>query len=366
MKVFISIGTHPQYKELVDYPPKGVRYQVEGKSEAKLYYSNELKNTRERTNKIIKVFGIPRLAYYKTNADLIFSTRGIIPLNAKPWVAELEHPYAFAGMDYRNWGIRQKLWVKWFLSRKNCKKVMLNSHGAYSALENSFDISKIKDKLEVVYLTVHYKKIRKIRHDTLNLLTITSEVYQRGFNLMKEIYPALKKKYKNINWTIKTATNFTQGDQLFIKKYGINVLRGVLSEAEIDRLYGLADIFVYPSFVDINAMVINEALRAGLPVVATDTFGLVDKIKNHQNGLLIHDEGVFWNSRFMRTGEFDPKTYTNRRMSLDLYDKLGYLIKNDKERKRMGLNAENDIKKGFLSTDIRNKKLKEIFESAIR
>lgn len=365
MKVFINVGPHPQYKEITNYPPKGVKYEVVGSSNASIYYSKDIKKMRDRTNKIIKVFGIPRIASYKTKADLIFSTRGIIPITTKPWVAELEHPYAFAGMDYKNWGFRQKAWVKFFLSKENCKNVMLNSNAAYFALKNSFDISKIKSKLDIVYLAIHYKKVKKIKHAGLNLLTITSEVYQRGFNLVKDIYPELKKRY-NVNWTIKTPTKFKPEDWKFIQKYGIKIINDTLPEDEMDKLYGSADIFLYPSVIDLNAMVINEAFRAGVPVVSTDTFGLRDKVLNHQTGLTIHDPGIVWNSKFMRTSDFEPLGFHNKHMSEQLYRRLEYMIRNEKERKKMGSNAERSVKSGFLSINVRNQKFKEIFEKAIK
>ena len=117
----MPIGPHPQYKEIVDYPPKGIEYEVLGKTNVSQYYSKDIEKLRSRTNSIIKIFGVPRMAYYKTDADIIFSTRGILPITRKPWVTEVEHPYAFVGLDYRNWGWRQKMLIKLFFKSKNCK-----------------------------------------------------------------------------------------------------------------------------------------------------------------------------------------------------------------------------------------------------
>ncbi len=367
MKVFIHIGPHPQYKELVDYPPPGVEYEIRGKSGVSDYYSSNINKLRRVTNKIIKFTGVPRLNYYKTNADIIFSTRGIIPLTTKPWVAEIEHPYAFVGMDYKNWGKIQKAWVKTFLRMRYCKTIMPNSTGAYVALKNSFDISNIENKIETVYLSIHYKKIIKTKHRGIRLLTITNEAYQRGFNIIKDIYPLLKRKY-GVEWTIKSNTTFSKSDSNFIKKYGVRVVNELLSQKEMDALYGSSDIFLYPSFVDINAIVTYEAMRAGMPVVAMDTYGFRDKILPYKNGLLIKDSGLFWNKEFLRTGYCEGdffSTYHNKKMSSELYDKLEYLIVHDKERLKMGKNAAAAIKNGFLSIKVRNKKLKDIFERAL-
>jgi glycosyltransferase involved in cell wall biosynthesis len=365
MRVFINIGPHPQYREIVDYPPKGIEYEIAGKTDVSKYYSRAAQKLRKRTNFIIKVFGVPRMRIYKTDADLIFSTRGILPITSKPWVTEMEHPYAYVGLDYKNWGIRQRAVVRSFLESDNCKKIMPNSTGAYIALENSFNTENIKRKLKTVYLAIHYKKIKKIKHSGIQILTITSWAYDRGFNIIKDIYPKLKKRY-NINWTIKTDTAFLRRDQKFIDQYGIKVIKDRLSEEKMDELYGSSDIFLYPSFVDTNSIVNYEAMRAALPVVATDIFGFTDKIIPYHNGLLIHDYGIFWNKNCLRTGIFDLRNYHNQKMSADLYEKLEYLIKNKKERLKLGHNAETTIKSGFLSIGKRNEKLKKIFESAVK
>ncbi len=366
MKVFIHVGAHPQYKEIINYPPKGVKYEVKGESVASRYYSKDAEKARLKTNKLIKIFGVPRMYHYKTDADIIFSTRGIIPLNNKPWVAELEHPYAFAGMDYRLWGVRQKLLTKFFLGRKNCKTIMPNSTGAYIALEKSFDIKKIIDKIEIVYLSIHYKKIKKIRHDGINLLTISNVIYDRGFNLIKDVYSSLKKKHPGLTWTIKTNSKLNEEDETFVRKQGIKIIRGVIPDSEMDKLFGSADIFLYPSFVDINAMVLYEAMRAGLPVITTDTYGFRDKVIPYENGLMIHDPGVFWDSNFLRKPGVDTSRYHNKKMSKELADSVDYLVNHRGDRLRMGKNAENIIKSGFLSIGVRNEKLRRIFENALK
>ncbi len=368
MKVFIPIGPHPQYKEIVDYPPPGIEYEVSGRSDAKTYYSHRNLNKRKLARFVTKAFGLPRMFYYRTDADLIFTTRGIIPLNNKPWVTEFEHPYAFVGMDYHNWGSRQRALVKLLLSRNKCKKLMPNSKAAYLALKNSFNITRIRDKLDVIKLAIHYKKIKKIKHDKLTLLSIgNDDVYGRGFNIIRDAFPRLKKKY-DIDWIIKTNQNFYPEDMDFIKKYNVNVIRGILSNIEMDKLFGRSDIYVLQSLGETNSIAMYEAMRAGLPIVSTDAFAFPEKIIPYYNGLMVHAPNVFWNKEFLRTkqNDIDLSMYHNSKMSEELRKNLEYLIKNGGERLKMGRNAENTIKDGFLSVKERNKKLKRIFEEAVK
>ncbi len=392
MKVFINIGLHPRYKETINYPPRGIKYDIKGISAASLYYSDRSRSAIKGTpnslsyypkslhrfridksyliktvgNNVIKITGLPRLSYYYTSADLIFSTRGIIPLNIKPWVVEIEHPYAFVGLNYKNWGWRQKFWIKHLLEQNRCKKVITITSGAREALENGIHSQIIKNKIETVFVTVHYEKIKKVKHTGITLLTATNWVYDRGFNIIKEIYPRLKKKYPDINWTIKTIFNLLPEDQKFVEKYDIKILRGVYSQEQMNALYAESDIFLYPTFVDPNPNVSLEAMRAGLPIVGTDMFGLKDKIIPHYNGLTIHDPGVFWDKNNFRTGEVNLIKYRNKRMSEELYKNLDYLISHKKERLNMDRNSEIMIKTGPFSMERRNRKLKRIFEEAVK
>ncbi len=366
MKVFIKIGPHPQYKEIVKYPPKGVKYEVEGGTNIQKYYSPLTAKQRDYARKIFHFFGLPRISLYKTDADLIFSTRGTLPITTKPWIVEFEHPYSFTWISYKNFGWRERKITSFFLSRKNCKRILPNSTAAYSALLNSFDTKSFREKIEILYLAIHYRKIRKIKHEKFRMLTITSGVYDRGFNIVKDIYPELKRKY-DVEWVIKTVYPLKPEDEEFVKENGIKLIYGFLPQKKIDELYGSSDLFLYPSFVDTNAIVIYEAMRAGIPVITTDTFAFPDKVKPYYNGLMIHDPGVFWNKKFMQVIPVpDTSKYHNQAMSSELLSDIEYLIKNEKERKKMGKNAERMIKDGPLSVKVRNEKLKRIFEEALR
>jgi glycosyltransferase involved in cell wall biosynthesis len=55
-----------------------------------------------------------------------------------------------------------------------------------------------------------------------------------------------------------------------LKSRGLLELTGVLAGADLDQLYGRADIFVYPSVVESFGHPLLEAMASGLPIVAAD------------------------------------------------------------------------------------------------
>ena len=55
-------------------------------------------------------------------------------------------------------------------------------------------------------------------------------------------------------------------------------------------LYQCADLFIHPSLYEGSSIVTLEAMMNGLPVIATNTGGLPDKVRNEYNGWLVHQE----------------------------------------------------------------------------
>ena len=60
---------------------------------------------------------------------------------------------------------------------------------------------------------------------------------------------------------------------------------GFVNQTSMPRLYGAADLFVLPSAEEPWGLVVNEAMCAGLPIVATTAVGSVpDLVRNGENG----------------------------------------------------------------------------------
>lgn len=68
---------------------------------------------------------------------------------------------------------------------------------------------------------------------------------------------------------------------------------GRASDDELGKLHDISDVFVCPSIVDSKGnteylgLVIPEAMESGLPVIASSVGGIVDTIKNNENGILV-------------------------------------------------------------------------------
>jgi glycosyltransferase involved in cell wall biosynthesis len=69
---------------------------------------------------------------------------------------------------------------------------------------------------------------------------------------------------------------------------GVHIYRGLgPNSPELGRLFAEADMFVLPTFADCLAVVVMEAMAAGLPVITTGVGALGEMVRDGENGLLI-------------------------------------------------------------------------------
>lgn len=83
------------------------------------------------------------------------------------------------------------------------------------------------------------------------------------------------------------------------KKYKDKIMfLGPKTHEELPRIYASADLFVMPSITAKNGdkegfgLVAIEAMASGLPIVATDSGGIVDVVSHGNNGLLVEEKNV--------------------------------------------------------------------------
>jgi len=107
---------------------------------------------------------------------------------------------------------------------------------------------------------------------------------------------------------------------------------GSPSHEELGNLHDISDIFVCPSIIDSKGeteglgLVILEAMESGLPVIATSVGGIVDIVKNQENGILINQkdskaiaEAI---DRLFRDKEFSEKISQNSKKMVAEFDPI--------------------------------------------
>lgn len=370
INVKLLAGTHPLYEELVKFPPSGVRYNVSVTSEDTLkHYKFIGKLKRFAFDTTLRVFNMPRIVFVNDEADLVHSSRGLIVLNKRPWVMDIEYARSFIGAHHKalsNFGMQKKIYK--YLSSEYCKKIMPHCIAAAKSMNSVFG-KKLDDKTEVVYPAIRKaKKYKKPKEDSLNIFFYgRNRFFLKGGKETLEAISRLQKKY-DVTLTMKADV-----PKAYKEKYpNVNYEEIMLPKEQFfKKVFSKADIFCFPSFMDTFGFVLLEAMSLGLPIVATDIFAMKEIVENNKGGFIIKSPITWHNDRYLFKWD-SMKQYTEMArkefpdFTKELYKKLEQLILDDNLRRKMGAFNKKLIEKGKFSIKERNVKLRKIYEDAIQ
>ncbi|PIO08343.1 hypothetical protein COU59_01820 [Candidatus Pacearchaeota archaeon CG10_big_fil_rev_8_21_14_0_10_34_12] len=375
INVHILASPHPQFDEILDFPPEKVKYEV---NRIKTSYHGWFTEKKIALHGLLMFFlPIPRMIHTKTNAELVHSTRGILQIKQKkPWIVDCETGGVFTSFNYNSLkNPLVKRIITSSLNSKNCKKILPQSEAAKNDLLKTIDCSNFKDKIEVLYLAMRPCKKKKVnRKDKKIVLSyIGKEFYGKGGIDLIKAYEILTKKYDNLELKFK-------GDipekylPIAEKLKGLKIIKGHFSREELfDKMYLSSDIFVLPTNSDNYGVVFLEAMSAGLPIVGTTSFTVPELIENGKNGFLIKSE-CSWENYFDKNLRLQIKKINrdwerpHPEVIKQLVEKLSILIENKKLREKMGRESRKMIEdeNGKFSITRRNKQLRKIYEEALR
>jgi len=377
-RVFLNVGSHPIYESLIKFPPKGVlfiNYKNGIRENSSLTVYERKKNIiRKIIGKINSSLRIPRMFYFSTNADLIHTSRGIIPLNKKPWIMDIEHAKSFFDDHKPLLSGRARSIVRKFILSKYCKKILPHCIMSYKSLVSAFG-EDIEKKLEILYPAIEpYKLCKRRKSSNIRLLFIANKFFEKGGKEVLEAFEILSKKY-DVELIFKCITPFEFKEKY--KKYKNirfieeNVPRKIL----FSNFYATSDIFIFPSYIDTFGFSLLEAMSVGLPIVANNIFAIPEIVDDGKNGFLIDARKYDWadnnglmKKQFLINPERRIRMYTLNKPEIvkQLIEKISLLIENSRLRRKMGRYGRMLVEKGKFSIKERNKKLKEIYEKAIR
>ena len=362
LKVYINPGVHPQFKEITSFPPKGIKYIYE---EPKGDHNSNRKRRFREIASILHRTGFPRMAYVKNaeKYDLIHSTRGILPLNKKPWIVDLESAAAFSGLDWNHLQkpLMQRI-IRRFLSSPHCKKILPQSESAKKSLLENVDCSGFEHKIETLYLAYHTTKLKRKHSDTVRISFIGKGFYEKGGNDLHEAFKILNKKYKI---SLKYKGDVPENKKL--KLPNVHYLENIPDPKKFyEAIFGDCDIYVQPTIFDSFGVSILEAMSTGLPIVCTDDFTLPELVEDGYNGFLVKSHAHWYDHRLTLhkfwtelVPEQHPETVKK------LVEKISILIENKKLREQMGRNSFKLVSTGKFSIKERNKKLLKIYKEAL-
>lgn len=114
--------------------------------------------------------------------------------------------------------------------------------------------------------------------DAIRILFVGGDFARKGGSILLEALHGLERP-----WELHLVTKGTVEEQP-----GVHVYRDATPNSDLLlRLYANADIFVLPSLADCFPLVVQEAMAAGLPVVASDVGAINEAVVHGETGLLV-------------------------------------------------------------------------------
>jgi len=214
----------------------------------------------------------------------------------------------------------------------------------------------LEDKIKIIPCGVNFKRFRKINfenaRDYINhfskedkiILYIGRIDWRKGIETLIKAFPLVLKRLPELNLNIMVVGGKIGKRSDPYDKKEINRLKNIAKELNIEKrilflgrknqkklryYYSSGDVFVTPPYYEPFGMTALEAMRCGVPVIASDVGGLSYTIHNRQTGLL-----------------FPPGDYKT------LAKKIIELFKNRKLRNKLIKKAEVEVKENYNWTKI--------------
>tara|TARA_Y100000310_G_scaffold283931_1_gene306265 strand:- start:337 stop:1461 length:1125 start_codon:yes stop_codon:yes gene_type:complete len=370
IKVKTIFGAHQIYQEIVNNPPKNVEYVgVSTETSQGKYY--EQKKWKEKINRFMQKLKIPRMTLVKSgDYDIIHTSRGIIPLNRKPWIMDIEQFTSFVGLHF-DIMVKNKF-IRWFvqkkLSSKYCKKILCHCDATKQSFLKYLDCSKFKDKLDVLYPSSHIVNIKKTNSKDKRFLFISSIFEQKGGLFVLEAFKRLNKKYPNVSLHVRADVKESIkkeycSKKIFFEGYsGENILP---REKLLKQIYPKGDIFIYTTFCDSFGYSLIDAMVAKMPIIGTNLFAVPEMVQEGRNGFIVDIPRYRRDDWIQEYSQAKFTTKEKEKFIVDLVRQMEKFIKNPELIEKMGAESYKRISKGNLSINERNKKLRRIYENAL-
>jgi glycogen(starch) synthase len=125
-------------------------------------------------------------------------------------------------------------------------------------------------------------------------------VFEKGVHVLLEAWPGVLAQHPGARLVI--AGTGSQLDRLKARAWELGIadqvrFTGYISDKELERLYHVADVAVFPSLYEPFGIVALEAMAAHCPVVVTQTGGLMEVVQMHRTGLAVppnNPEALTW------------------------------------------------------------------------
>lgn len=232
----------------------------------------------------------------------------------------------------------------------HCQQIVTPS----SAMKTTLRSYGIKTPIEVIPTGVYLEHFQQPYHREVletkwqipegkKILLYTSRIArEKNLDFLFEAIRRLARRRQDFHLLLVGGGPELEHYQHLVQNWELSALvtfTGMQAKEKTDRIFGAADIFVFPSVTETQGIVITEAMAAGVPAVAVGIMGPSDIIQDGSDGFLVP-------------------------LNVDAFAaKIELLLENDCLRKRLGAQARKKAEK--FSAAACALKMEKLYEKAI-
>ena len=292
-------------------------------------------------SKLFDFLGVIQISRVNTEYDALISYNRFL-FSKKPYYIICENPTALYHyrLDRKN-GIFAKHEIKERIQDVNLKGIICISQACYNTFSKVIGIDC--EKLYQIYPLI--KDSTKINFNKYFDDKITALYVSSNFALKSgyEIIEAAR-LLPQINFRIVTKINLIPANELerIRNQKNIELLEFNYSKDELYEIYRQSHIFLLPTRQDSFGLVILEAIKQGLPVLATSVYAIPEMIEPGKNGFLTEPRYYFFDKNNIPNKEVWENRertiyshYIDQNIVKFLVEKLSFLNSNREFMKKM-------------------------------
>lgn len=358
-KVFFATRARGFFKHL--FASKDINYNFEY-NKSTLY---ELNNSSRKflsklvRSKLFDILGIIQVIKVENKKAVINGSYNRFLKSTKPYFIYVENPTALYHYSLdRNRSKLGKIKVKKLLNDKNLKAIICMSKACYDTFDTVCGVINYENTIkDIIYPLVPKNRLvtrevieSRCKNNEINLLFIAQGIrfVSKGGLEVIEAFDRLVYDGRNVNLTMVTSIKDLDDDILKRIKNNkkINLLDFNLSFEEMENLYAKHTILLQPTSDDSSPLTILEAIKAGLPIIATRLYSIPEMVNDGVNGYLTDPKWWFFDKNHVP----NPDVWNNRKSTLYskkvsnrivnfIYEKVSYLDENRGILTKMSYNS---------------------------